>query len=517
MYTNPSLISPLAGVIIAYIIYRQFLLLLRRRPPLPPGPRGYPFIGNFWDIATNHDLSWIRYWKWSKIYGEIVHLEVLGQHTIVLNSRKALVELLDNRSHNYSDRPDMPMAMGLVRMGYILFAFFRYSDSWKLYRKTFHQGFQPRVLPEYYDIQRTATASLMDKLAISPGNFVDHIQHWSGSIILKIVYGYSLQDTADDAYMRLVHNAVEGVIQASSHGSFWIDYFPLLRYVPGWLPGAGFKRKAKRWRQFNKELKDEPWTWVKRAVEDGTAVPSFCTRSAERLSVTPGDGSSEEEMIKICAANAYIGGADTTVSSIATFILAMTLHPEFQVRAQQEIDAVIRDGTGRVPDFEDRDKFPFVDAILKEVARWNPVTPTAAPHRAVQDDVYEGFFIPAGTTIVANAWAVLHDENVYGPNPMEFNPMRFMKPNEDGVLPPDSYDFAFGFGRRACPGKDFALDSIYLAVTSLLARFTITKALDDKGNEIVPEVEYDDGLMSHPKPFKCRFIPRTRKPVAKDD
>ncbi|KAK1220847.1 hypothetical protein PQX77_016367 [Marasmius sp. AFHP31] len=357
----------------------------------------------------------------------------------------------------------------------------------------------------------------MDKLAIFPGKFVDHIQHWSGSIILKIVYGYSLQETADDPYMRLVHNAIEGVIQASSHGSFWIDYFPLLRYVPGWFPGASFKRKAERWRRFNKELKDEPWTWVKRAVEDDTAVPSFCTRSAERLSVTPGDGSPEEEMIKICAANAYIGGADTTVSSVATFILAMTLHPEFQVRAQQEIDAVIRDGTGRVPDFEDRDKFPFVDAVLKEVARWNPVTPTAAPHRAVQDDVYEGFFIPAGTTIVANAWAVLHDENVYGPNPMEFNPMRFMKPNEDGVLPPDSYDFAFGFGRRACPGKDFALDSIYLAVTSLLARFTITKALDDKGNEIVPEVEYDDGLMSHPKPFKCRFIPRTRKPVAKDD
>ncbi|KAJ8072938.1 hypothetical protein PM082_016498 [Marasmius tenuissimus] len=477
MYT----ISLLAGVSITYIIYRQFLL--HRRPPLPPGPRGYPFIGNFWDIATSHDLSWIRYWKWSKIHGEVVHLEVLGQHTIVLNSRKALVELLDNRSHNYSDRP----------------------------------GFQPRVLPEYYDIQRTATASLIEKLANSPEKFVDHIQHWSGSIILKVVYGYTLQETTDDPYLRLAYNAIEGVIQASSHGSFWIDYFPLLRYVPGWFPGASFKRKAKKWRQFNKELKDEPWTWVKRGIEDGTAIPSFCTQSAGRLSVTPGDGSPEEEMIKICAANAYIGGADTTVSSIATFILAMTLHPEFQARAQQEIDAVVGYGSGRVPDFEDRDKFPFVDAILKEVARWNPVAPTAAPHRAVQDDVYDGFFIPAGTTIVANAWAVLHDESVYGPNPMDFNPMRFIKPNEDGFLPPDSYSFAFGFGRRTCPGKDFALDSIYLAVTSLLARFTIAKALDDKGHEIVPEVEYNDGLMSHPKLFKCQFIPRTRKSVVKDD
>ncbi|KAK1235262.1 hypothetical protein PQX77_001517, partial [Marasmius sp. AFHP31] len=102
MQTNPVTLISLVAV--TYLIYRQFILR-RRRPPLPPGPWGYPFIGNFWDIATSHDISWIRYWKWSKIHGEIVHLEVLGQHTVVLNSRKVLVELLNNRSHNYSDRP----------------------------------------------------------------------------------------------------------------------------------------------------------------------------------------------------------------------------------------------------------------------------------------------------------------------------------------------------------------------------------------------------------------------------
>ncbi|KAK1220842.1 hypothetical protein PQX77_016362 [Marasmius sp. AFHP31] len=227
-------------------------------------------------------------------------------------------------------------------------------------------------MPEYYDIQRTATALLMEKLSVTPENFFEHIQHNAGYIILKIVYGYELRET-NDPYLRLVLDATEGFVAASNHGSFWVDYFPLLKFVPAALPGASFKKKALRWRQFNKALKDEPWDWVKRALENGTAIPSFCTQSAERLSVTPGENSVTEDMIKNCASNAYLGGADTTVSSILTFIMAMALYPQFQIRAQTEIDAVV--GFGRVPDFEDRDRLPFVNAILAEAARWQPVSP----------------------------------------------------------------------------------------------------------------------------------------------
>ncbi|KAJ8072936.1 hypothetical protein PM082_016496 [Marasmius tenuissimus] len=167
----------------------------------------------------------------------------------------------------------------------------------------------------------------MEKLSVTPEKFFEHIQHNAGYVILKIVYGYELQET-NDPYLRLVLDATEGFRAGSNHGSFWVDYFPLLKFVPAWLPGASFKRKALRWRQFNKALKDEPWDWVKRAL---------------------------------------------TVSSILTFVMAMALHPEFQFRAQAEIDTVV--GFGRVPDIEDQDKLPFVNAILAEAARWHPVTP----------------------------------------------------------------------------------------------------------------------------------------------
>ena len=53
-----------------------------------------------------------------------------------------------------------------------------------------------------------------------------------------------------------------------------------------------------------------------------------------------------------------------------SFVLAMMLYPNVQKRAQSELDAVV--GNGRLPSFEDRDRLPFVEAIVKETFRWGP-------------------------------------------------------------------------------------------------------------------------------------------------
>lgn len=52
----------------------------------------------------------------------------------------------------------------------------------------------------------------------------------------------------------------------------------------------------------------------------------------------------------------------------------MTLHPEVVKKAQAEIDVVV--GNDRLPTFEDREYLPYVDALIKEVLRWNTVVPT---------------------------------------------------------------------------------------------------------------------------------------------
>lgn len=80
----------------------------------------------------------------------------------------------------------------------------------------------------------------------------------------------------------------------------------------------------------------------------------------------------------------------------------MPLYPEVQKKAQEEIDRVL--GTSRIPKVADRASLPYIDAVVKEVLRWHPVAPMGIPHMSIEDDVWEGYFIPKGSLLMPNIW-----------------------------------------------------------------------------------------------------------------
>lgn len=51
----------------------------------------------------------------------------------------------------------------------------------------------------------------------------------------------------------------------------------------------------------------------------------------------------------------------------------MVLYPEVFKKAREELDRVI--GQDRLPDFDDEESLPYISATVKEILRWNPVTP----------------------------------------------------------------------------------------------------------------------------------------------
>ena len=87
---------------------------------------------------------------------------------------------------------------------------------------------------------------------------------------------------------------------------------------------------------------------------------------------------------------------------MTAFILAMTLWPDIQARAQAELDAVV--GHERLPTFADQDSLPYVSALVKECLRWRVVAPLGMPHASTEDFEFRGYVIPRGTLLIYNIW-----------------------------------------------------------------------------------------------------------------
>ena len=174
----------------------------------------------------------------------------------------------------------------------------------------------------------------------------------------------------------------------------------------------------------------------------------------------------------------------------------MLAYPETQARAQAELDAIV--GRGRMPSFADYPHLPYIRAMVKEVLRWRPVAPLGVPHRSIEDDWYEGVFIPKGTVCVPNVWHMNRDPELFGKNTEHFDPARYLDAN--GEIAPGVSEikehghFTYGFGRRSCVGRYMADNSLFINIAVLLWATKIERKVDASGQLLPLDV---DGFEDH--------------------
>ncbi|EIM82225.1 cytochrome P450, partial [Stereum hirsutum FP-91666 SS1] len=105
--------------------------------------------------------------------------------------------------------------------------------------------------------------------------------------------------------------------------------------------------------------------------------------------------------------------------------------------------------------------------------------------------------------------ALMHDPIVY-PQPEVFNPDRF---NENDI--PDPIDYGvFGYGRRSCAGKNMALDTVWIAMATILSVYMIVPAKDEAGHPVPISVGIRRSTINHPSRFDCVFQPRSEEAIA---
>ncbi|KAL3462651.1 cytochrome P450 [Aspergillus heterothallicus] len=487
-----------AGLASLYILSLVFHRASASTRPLPPGPKPLPLIGNVRDMPEPGAPDWLHWLKHKSIYGPISTVSVLGQRLIIVNDAKIALELLEKRSAIYSGRPSLPFADLCGMGGTVLMQ--GYGKRLQTYRKYIHREMGSAVNVARFDrTQETEVRRFLARLLDAPQNLPGHARGMAGGFVLKVLYGYNLDYTGVDPLLDYIEKALERFIPALVPGTWLVDAFPFLRHIPIWFPGARFRRIAQGLKHDLASLTDLPVCFVKRQLKAGNHEPSYVSNLLGDTTNTVAPGSQEENDIKWSAVSLYFGGSDTTVSTITSLFLAMALNPEVQRCAQEEIDRVV--GRDRLPGFADRNKLPYINAMVKESLRWHPVTPMGLAHSVTEDDTYEGYHIPKGSVIMPNTWAFCHDPTDYK-DPMSFNPERFLGSSPER----DPQAFVFGFGRRICPGRILADSSLYLTVAMSLAAFDISKpengVYGDKGDD---EPRFLPGITSNPAPFEMRL------------
>lgn len=491
----------LAGAAAALVVAYWICSYIRapRRPGLRPlpGPSGYPAIGNVLDIPAED--GHIAYSRLARRYGPIMQFNVLGKTIIVISDLKIALDLFEKRGAIYSGRPNFYMAW---ESGFTWpLAFMPQNDAWRVRRQLMHHKFHPQATMQMHGLLRRTAIELARNLLHTPHRFRDHIKHSAASSIMRAVYGIVIE-AEGDPYAEIAENAMEA-IAVIVPGNL-MDVIPLLRYVPAWVPVLGsWTAQAHSMRKHASALLEVPYAHAKADMRMGTARPCMVHEALDRLQTDP---SITEEAIKDACAVSYFGGADTTICTLASFIMAMVMWPECQKKAQAELDRVLGE---RLPDLADQQCLPYIEAIVRETYRRYPAGPLGVPHAVDENNEYNGYFIRKGSTVVVNVWDIMHDSEMY-PEPERFNPDRWLKDGavNNGLQDPRIANF--GFGRRICPGRYFADASIFLTIAIVLKCFNLGYHIED-GVEIPPSGRIETGLTSCPAPFKCKITPRSAK------
>ncbi|KAH6879373.1 O-methylsterigmatocystin oxidoreductase [Coprinopsis sp. MPI-PUGE-AT-0042] len=467
----------------------------RRNPrglPLPPGPKGSP---DSREHASNRPgKSWETYQDCLAnlvcAKRNLIYLEIMGKPLLILNSTKEINDLLEKKASNFSDRVNTP-SLDMLQMGWD-FGLADYGPYWKDNRRVFHQYFNPGQLSKYHPVLEQQSRVFLQRLAADPHDFMEIAKYFFGAVVMQISYGVS-----DPGYTsKLIDDAeaiVGGFAEVAIPGRFLVDTFHFLRFVPSWFPGAQWKRVLEGYGAKCKAVYHRTFEDAMERSRNG--IQGQHANVADDIIPQLPDTSdptykAKEEEARNATLIAYISGVDTTTHSAHALFLALAMYPKVQKRAQEELESVI--GACRLPKPSDMPKIPYLVALIKELSRWHSVAPLAVP-RTVRDDAeYNGYFIPKGTMVFGNAWAIMHDPATFE-DPMEFRPE----------------PAAFGFGRRICPGRHLSNESLTFMAASLLSVFNITPAKDTNGKPV--PLRHDTGTELVPKlaPFEIEIVPRS--------
>lgn len=491
---SPTVILLLcSGYLLSFIFRKE--LRDKEGHAIPPGPPfRYPFL-------SKHPERTLH--RWTEQYGPIYSVWMGNQLFVVLNDPVVARDLLVVHGANFSSRHDYFIKNQIILDGGGITAT-PYNETWRQHRRIANTVLAPKAVEGYSN--QMDHESYMLILALyrdtKQGEVPVFPTRYTGRYVLNnmlsLTFGTRIGSMADPVVNRAIALGNE-FMKLTGPWSNAVDFIKPLQWIP-----TRIRSRARQLRKDSMEVYGEMVNMVKSRTDSKEHIPDCLVKSL--LQCQDEEQLSWTDICMLTAAFAT-GGSYSTSATIQWFIALMPTHPTVQAKAHEELDRVL--GAENPPTLEDEKKLPYIRAIIKEVLRLYTPFWMGNPHASDNDFVYRGMYIPAKTVVVMNCYSLHHNEKRY-PDPFTFLPERYLgdeySSTESSKLP-DAMErdhWAFGAGRRICPGMTIVEREIFLAVVRLLWAFKIEPV---PGEPICLD-EYQGKSSRTPLPYRIKLIPR---------
>nr|GME15465.1 cytochrome P450 71A3-like [Ipomoea batatas] len=440
--------------IFIFFLYKFLFSSPRDTKNSPPSPPKLPILGHILQIGSYPH----RYFhQLSKQYGPLILLQFGSVPVLVASSSETAREIMKDHDLIFSDRPKSSINDRLF-YGSKDVAFAPYGEYWRQMRSicVLHLLSNKRV-QSFRKVREEETELMVQKIKQScDSNSVINLSNifieLTNDIVCRVALG---RKCSDEGIKSLLEDVFEML------GMFDIgDYIPWLAWVNRI---NGFDRRverlAKELDEFMEEVVEEHSHVKKMEAEDGLDLVDILLQLQRENTI---GFPIHRDSVKALILDMFAAGTHTTYTVIEWTMTELIKIPRVMEKLKNEVRTKFKTA-------EDLETMQYLKAVIKESFRLHSPAPLLVPRKASQDGKVMGFHVAAGTLVLVNSWTIARDPTIWE-NPEEFKPERFLNSNVDykgthfELIP-------FGAGRRGCPGVNFAISAIELAVATLIHDF----------------------------------------------
>jgi cytochrome P450 len=387
-----------------------------------------------------------------KTYGNASSYRVFNTPIIFLNEPEWVQELLVTKASQLTKERTQRRMKILLGEGLITSEGNFHMRQRRIAAPAFHR----QRIQSYADIMAQQGAILRDKW--QPGATLDITQemmHLSLEVVARTLFASEVTPE-----VRSISDEVNVVMDLYT---YLISLPRAEEYLHWPLPGFAKFRRA---RQRIDSVMADMIARRRASSEDRGDLLSMLLAARD----TEDDGSGmTDEQLRDEVVTIFLAGYETMANALTWTWYLLSQNPEVEARFHAEIDTTLQ---GRLPTLEDIPRLNYVERVLAESMRLFP--PVWAMGRQAAEDMEVGpFFIPAGTMLYVSQYLLQRDAR-YFPDPLHFDPDRFL-PEQSAGRPKFSY-FPFGAGGRQCIGESFAWMEGTLLLATLAQKWKLRLA-----------------------------------------